>query len=87
VNCNAPQRAIAHRFTGLPRLHPLRSVVPEFGLECGLITTALIGGDLGAPSTASKADVTALNWDLCFTPESGHQANKLACPLCAIRIR
>jgi hypothetical protein len=31
----------------------------------------------------SKADVTLLNFDVCFTPESGHCRARLGCPLCA----
>jgi hypothetical protein len=32
----------------------------------------------------SKADVTLLNFDVCFTPESGHSVAHEACPLGAI---
>jgi hypothetical protein len=31
----------------------------------------------------SKADIAALSWDVCFTPESGHWRTTLGCPLCA----
>ena len=31
----------------------------------------------------SKADVTLLNFDVCFTPESGHPSTQSKCPLCA----
>jgi hypothetical protein len=29
----------------------------------------------------SKADVVLLNFDVCFTPESGHPMRQLECPL------
>jgi len=32
----------------------------------------------------SKADVTLLNFDVRFTPESGHSSRQSECPLCAI---
>jgi hypothetical protein len=32
----------------------------------------------------SKADMTALHWDVCFAPESGHQSANRECPLSAI---
>ena len=31
----------------------------------------------------SKADVTLLNFDVRFTPKSGHCRARLGCPLCA----
>ena len=31
----------------------------------------------------SKAEVTGLNWDVRFTPESGHYSDIAPCPLCA----
>jgi len=34
--------------------------------------------------SGSKADVTLLNFDLRFTPESGHSSVQLGCPLWAI---
>jgi hypothetical protein len=30
-----------------------------------------------------KADMTLLDWDVCFTPNSGHRATGLQCPLYA----
>jgi hypothetical protein len=32
----------------------------------------------------SKADVTLLNFDVCFTPESRHRLSALECPLWVI---
>ena len=36
-----------------------------------------------APSTASKADMTLLNFDVHFTPNSGHPSAQSKCPLWA----
>jgi hypothetical protein len=32
----------------------------------------------------SKADMRLLNYDVRFTPKSGHRQARLGCPLCAI---
>src|SRR5262249_21164986 len=55
--------------------------------QCGLLKATTLGhfdAAEWAPSTASKADIRAAITDVRFTPESGHSAVHVECPLWAI---
>jgi hypothetical protein len=44
---------------------------------------AYVHGKFGDVRSGSKADVTLLNFDVRFTPESGHRRATAECPLMA----